>query len=336
MSITKRNHYNPCFWTALWNLNYYESFLKGKAGNLKPREQTVYALNVKSDNIFQTKVDDIHFDKNFGVAEITLDSMKRFVKRYHLENYDGFHKTIKDDEYPILLDFESILTGIEKLPSYSALLNVVRGQNIVSMDEKAFLSLFVYTQFLRGHAIMNSSIEWSSQNNIEKFEHFILLKWGLSDVNHLFQTARPMALSEWTLHKADKNLFPLTDSPVLFGANSILIALSPRLLLEIFRKPALNSDGWTIQNGIDSNKLNEFRIRTIGNTFREIIFSDKELLEDWQKSKEFRYRVETIKSMKSYNTMVGKDLGKELWKLNAFGFQENILKRRKRSRRNKL
>ena len=180
---------------------------------------------------------------------------------------------------------------------------------------------------------MNSSIEWSSQNNIEKFEHFILLKWGLSDVNHLFQIAGPMALSEWTLHKTDKNLFPLTDSPILFGSNSIFIALSPRLLLEIFREPALNSDGWTVQNGIDSNKLNEFRILTIGNTFREIIFSEKELLEDWQKTKEFRHRVETIKRMKSYNVIVGKDSGKEFWKLNAFGFQENISKRKKRFRR---
>ena len=333
MEITKRNHYNPCFWTALWNPTYYNSFIKGKARNINSRMQFVYALSVKSDSIFRSKVDNIHFDKNLGVAEITLDNMKKFVNRHRPEEYDDFKKNAKETDYPLYLDFESILTGIEKLPSYSALLNVIRGQNIVSIDEKAFLASFIYYQYLRSHAIMNSSLEWGLKNKIEKFEYFVLLKWHLANTNSLFQQVAPITFSEWTLYKLDKDTFPLTDSPVLIGSNGIMVSLSPRLLLETSRIPALNSDGLTIKNGIDDDKLNEFRIRTIGNTFREIIFSDKELLKNWQETKEFQYRVETIKRMKSYNDLMGKDSGKEFWKQNTFDSHKKTSKSRKRTRK---
>ena len=29
MQLTKRNHYTPCFWAALWSETYYRSFLAG-------------------------------------------------------------------------------------------------------------------------------------------------------------------------------------------------------------------------------------------------------------------------------------------------------------------
>ena len=77
-----------------------------------------------------------------GIAEITLENMKKFVKRHKPEEYKGFLKTAKDSDYPIYLDFESILTGIEKLDSYNALLNVIKNQNITSIIEKTFLATF--------------------------------------------------------------------------------------------------------------------------------------------------------------------------------------------------
>ncbi len=37
MKLTKRNHYNPCFWTALWNESYYQQVVSGIEGKKSPR-----------------------------------------------------------------------------------------------------------------------------------------------------------------------------------------------------------------------------------------------------------------------------------------------------------
>jgi hypothetical protein len=71
---------------------------------------------------------------------------------------------------------------------------------------------------------------------------------------------------------------------------------------------------------VKPGKLAEFRRRTIGNTFREIIFSDRSVLEYWQSTPEFRRRWETIRDVKSYNRLV-EESEREIWQLNAFGNQ---------------
>ena len=63
----------------------------------------------------------------------------------------------------------------------------------------------------------------------------------------------------------------------------------------------------------------EFRRRTIGNTFREIIFGDSQLLEYWQSTREFRDRVALMKDVKSYNRLVQAEGARELWQLNTYG-----------------
>lgn len=73
MEITKRTHYNPCFWTAYWNPDYYQSAIQGLKVGQKPRDQMVYSLNIKANKILRTKVKSVHYEKNLGVAEITYE-----------------------------------------------------------------------------------------------------------------------------------------------------------------------------------------------------------------------------------------------------------------------
>ncbi len=80
MKFTKRNHYNPCFWTALWNEDYYSRATKNHAHLLPCRDHAVCALNVKSGQIHKSKVDNIHYDKNLGVAEISRTAAEEFAK----------------------------------------------------------------------------------------------------------------------------------------------------------------------------------------------------------------------------------------------------------------
>lgn len=321
LEITKRNHYNPCFWTALWNPIYFDSFLKGTHSKLSARDQMVHALSVKSGNIFYSKVDNIHFDKNLGMAEITYESSLNFCRSYHPEKLEEFRKINKPKDYPVFIDLEDLLTHLERSHTYNTLLETIRNQTVVTPFEKSMLACWIYIQLLRGHAAMSSSLEWNVQIRIEKFEYFVLLKWALSDRNFLFKQIGSIALSHWVFYRTQTDTFPLSDSPVLVNDDSVIVTLSPRLLLEMLNRPGLGEISWDVKDGIDNQKLDEFQKRTIGNTFREIIFSDKQTLEAWKQTEAFENRVETVNNMKSYNTLVLKEKQRELWHLNAFGNQ---------------
>jgi len=173
MTLTKKNHYNPCFWTAIWNASYYDRFVRGEERNLKARDQVVAALNVKANKIFTRSVNDIHYDKNLGIAEITKDSAESFAERYHPDKYLEFLHNNSEDDYPVYIDFEDTLTELEKMPPYEVLLSTAKNRGIASLEEKAFLGYFILLQLHRSHAIMNSMLEWYANLGRTKFEHFI-------------------------------------------------------------------------------------------------------------------------------------------------------------------
>ena len=140
----------------------------------------------------------------------------------------------------------------------------------------------------------------------------------LSDPNALFDLVEPMAAGRWTLFPTDADAFPLCDSAVLVQPDSVMIALSPRLLLEIQPRIAATGDQIPIVRSIERSKLEKFRRRTIGNTFREII-GDAGILEYWRSTPEFRNRVVLIKDAESYNRLLRAEGARELWHVNAYG-----------------
>ncbi len=81
MTQARRNHYNPCFWTALWNREYFRAFVNGEATNA--RAQPVSALNIRGNKILEATVATLFYDTDVAVAPITPESMVRFAERYH-------------------------------------------------------------------------------------------------------------------------------------------------------------------------------------------------------------------------------------------------------------
>jgi hypothetical protein len=319
MQLTKRNHYNPCFWTAHWNTAYLESALAGRRDCERAREQPVFALNVKSNAIYETAVENVHYDKNLGVAKITPKAARDFCKRNFPDEYQQFCEDIKDHEEHLYLDFESILTSLEATPAYTTLLHVIAEQRIRSPVEKAFLAGFVHLHQLRSHAIMNSMLEWSQTLGMERFEYFWRLKHDLGNKNRIYSRVMLFAPFRWKYYRIDRDTFPLNDSPILVHPENIMVALSPRLLLEIDRTQRQAETSWESANFVRDEKLNEFRSRTIANTFREIIFGNRTVLEEWQRSEEFQARHRLMANVDSYNTIVEREGTAELWKINAYG-----------------
>ena len=98
MGITKKNHYNPCFWTAFWNPEYLDASRSGETLDTKPREQVIYSLNLKSNKILRLKTENIFFDKGAGLATITRDNALDYCKRAFPNEYKGLKKYY--DEHP--------------------------------------------------------------------------------------------------------------------------------------------------------------------------------------------------------------------------------------------
>ena len=101
MKLPRRNHYNPCFWTALWNSHYFR--LAAVGGNPLPpaREQIVHVLSPKSGTSFRAKVKSVHYDKNLGIAEISREACEDFVQRYYPDRHGSFVHENGQVTYPV-------------------------------------------------------------------------------------------------------------------------------------------------------------------------------------------------------------------------------------------
>jgi hypothetical protein len=318
MDITKCNHYNPCFWTALWNPTYYANSVAGVISDEPSRKQVVHVLNSKSRKIYPTTVERVHFEKNLGIAEISKFAADDFVKRHYPDQYGKFASETEAASYPVYLDFENVLSAMEDTPAYKTLLKVAATQTVDNLMEKCYIASFVVLQNLRSHSIMKAMIDWQEEVGREKFEHLVMLKHMLSDPHFLFRLVHPLVSSQWKIYRSSEFVLPLCDSPVLVAPGSVMVALSPHLLLEIRTgTPAREGEMPTFRN-IDSYMLEEYRLRTIGNTFREIIGETKQL-EAWRASTEFRARSELMKDVRHYNTLIREAGDQELWHLNAYG-----------------
>jgi hypothetical protein len=135
---------------------------------LKPRDQVVSVLSVKSDKIFPDKVENIHYDKFAGRAEVTREDADAFARRYHPDSYEDFLLNNRLAPYPLIIDFESVFTGIEHSPAYDTLLKVIRNQEIATAEDKANLAAFLVIQLLRSHAVMNAGLEWHKEMGTTK------------------------------------------------------------------------------------------------------------------------------------------------------------------------
>lgn len=318
-SFTKRNHYNPCFWVAYWNEEYFRAATASTETKLKPRDQTIFTLNIRANKVVRTTVDNVHFDKGLGIAEIAPDSMKDFCKRRFPSEYDEFCKNLGENPEILYHDFEDILTGVEKVGGYSSLIEAVKRGGLSSVEHKGFLTCLLVIHVLRSHEVMQSMIEFSGIKRMPKWEYFWLLKNAWSNKLVLARAVTPLAFSQWVLYQVEQPRFPLCDSPVIVGRNNIMVILSPRLLLEINLNVPWPEDHWIERSGISNSKFREFRRRAISNTFKEIVFSSSEELETWRRLPEFKTRVALLNDSAGNRTAIKEATLRAMWVIDGFG-----------------
>jgi hypothetical protein len=316
LSITKKNHINPCFWTAIWNRNYYEKFKVGNHINEPSREQLLYFLETVSNKTLINKADNIHCEKNLGLAEMQPEKVKEFCKRYFPDEYESFAKDMEDHPETLFMDFENHFTGMEGLPMYSVLLKTIQSRQVTTVEDKTWLTLFLLNHRLRSHVFINSMTEFYKKQGIEKFELFWLLKWSMADPKFQLNETVVILHSKWTIYTTERKVFPLSDNPIIVTRDRIVATLAPDMVLFVDRKRS-KPDLVTFKRGISWLKYRAYKKMTIAGAIKGLIFYDKEELEKWKKSKWWVQRRDFLSKNKEYNKLVVRDGLKELWEIDS-------------------
>ncbi len=317
-AFTKRNHYNPCFWTALWNRGYFEDWTAGRRAGEVARDQSIFTLNIRADKILPTKVANVHYEKDLGVAEITPESMKRFCRRWHPQEYERLSAYVDSDPKTLYVDFEDILAGIEKLGVYSPLMRSAKIGGVESTDQKAFLACALVIHAMRSHEFMTGMLDGTPAAGIEKWEYFWLLKNAWANPLILARAVIPLGMGRWTLYRTVDHRFPLCDSPIMIDRDTLMAVLSPRLLLEIDLTIPCPVDHWIVRNDISSTKYKEFRRRAIANSFKDILFHEPTVLAEWQSLREYRERVARLSDPSIAVRCVHEAASRVIWAMGGF------------------
>lgn len=295
MHITKKNHFIPCFWTAYWNNEYFKLKRENPSCQISARDKKIFVLNLKNNNIFSKKTEEVFFEKNTGIAIITSEKALEYAKRKSPENYEKVKEEYSSD---MKLDFENHFSIMEQCYK-ERLENLILNDSIINDEEKTGLSLLLVYQILRHPNTLNPIEKLFKINGMEKFEMFFSLKERLSDVEGLAKLSIPFLFPKWKIYKLKTSIFPLCDNPVLIKNQHLMFAFAPNIMLEIDLKENSNViQKCKIKNRISFFKKREFIKRTILNSTKEIVFGDKKLLEKIKKSNTYKkHRANLISRM---------------------------------------
>ena len=108
---TKRNHYNPCFWTAHWNPQYFRA-VQNCLSKASARIQKVHVLNFKSNKSYVQPVENVHFDESVGTAEVTREMADEFYQRHHPQKHDFFTDAPNPGIFRLPLTLIAYLKGL--------------------------------------------------------------------------------------------------------------------------------------------------------------------------------------------------------------------------------
>lgn len=298
MRPTKRNHINPCFWTALWNETYFNNFVNGKNAK-KARDQKVYTLDFRSPRILFKKVDDVHFVENLGL--ILADGYD-LVRSIYIFNTDKVHFSKSKEVVHIseidlnahyLLDVEKDFTLLEEFAGYKQVLKTAIKGIIDNEEDRIYLACFLIFHQLRSEKFITSLINEYKQMNNPKLEGFLKFRNIISNHKDIYNAVLPLIHSRWTIIKTKDFMFPLSDNPIMKLNQTIWVVISPKHLLEIDTSKKYPGRV-KYKEEINTFKYNTLRKTIINNTYREIIFTDIKKPKNWKKSAAYIQRKKSL------------------------------------------
>ena len=275
--MTNDSHFNPCFWTALWNDMYLETVIRGPGMSRIPRDELVACLNLCTRRVRTTKVSTVHKHKGIGFVEFTYASAKKYREALVRigKTPPAVRKWRADDA--VFLDAEAFFSGLETMPTYKAVLDVVRNGKIGCPTEKINLASFFVIHNERLAAAWLARPNRLLNQKDHNLEHLLLLKQRLADHEYLFSRVVPLVTGAWYVHAYSKSVLLLGDSGFPASDTDFMAAISPRHLVVIDVQRSMHAHLFpTFQNG-DLDLAEKYNQRVASLSRYEIIGPQSEL-----------------------------------------------------------
>lgn len=298
MPPTKKNHINPCFWTALWNETYFNDFINGRKTQ-RARDQKVFTLDYRTPKILLKKTEDVHYSENLGLIlaegkELTAsDKIFGTDEIYFPESKKTTSLSKIDADGIYLLDAEIDFSSLEEIAGYQHLLNTVKNNKIENEEDRIYLACFIIYHQLRSEKFFHSLFKKYENEDNPKLESFIQFRNTISNVNQIYNAVFPLVNSYWTLYSTKDFKFPLNDVPILYEKELIWVVLSPKHLLEI-DKSKIYPGRVKCRSEISIRLFSNLRKTIIKNTVQEIIFHSYKAAHNWRKSKTYYFRKKSL------------------------------------------
>jgi|LakMenEpi03Aug12_release.lakeMendotaPanAssembly.Ray.scaffolds.fasta_scaffold458017_2 hypothetical protein len=285
---TRKSHLNPCHWTALWNHEFFLSFIRGENPS-DPRRRQVFCINARSQNVYKKAVENIHIIEDFANAEVSKEELSR-VKSFKslIEGYDT-----NPDEQSLsesyIVNIENQITGLEQLGGYKEIEEIVKTDRITDYQQQLAAS-FVIVHDIRGRRFFSILHQKFKNFPNPRLEAFIYIQYLLNEEKTLISEISDLLNYQWVLYSLPQYTFPLNDMPIIYHKEDyIWVPISPRHLIEIDKTtPKLRKIKY--KNSLEEVKRKTILAETIFNTHTELIFPESKLLAKILKSHRWQQR----------------------------------------------
>ncbi|MBB6240501.1 hypothetical protein HDC90_005178 [Pedobacter sp. AK013] len=276
---TNNNHYVPCFWSALWNTEYYDLKIAG-ANAPSARTQMLHVLNIKSDTIYSCKAEKIFYKERLGHIPITREEYLELTK------FDGSppkeQNLFDDDNSIVIMDIENHFSMFEESIGYESIFRLMKDhRSIDNYGSKVEISAFLFYHPYRASRYLLDLFEKYSASENNRLDAFYEWKYFMNKDSHALAITQILE-GKWTVYALERFSFPICDNPVLNDGKKIYAIISPKHLItvDLLEK----SDITHFKNTIGYIEYKRLLRKIITNTDSVIAHTNKDTLERLQKS----------------------------------------------------
>lgn len=300
--ITKRNHYNPCLWTSLWNKDYYYSIKNVINSKKRARDYKIPTLTIFSKKVSHIKTESLYYEMYRGIIYATTAELKMLIENNHgnLRSVSLYNRIIVLYFYWLFprrtygLDTESLFNGIEDVTIKDAIYELIKHDRISNDKHKAYISSFILTHQLRSPMLYSRLMKKHKATSNPHLNAFIDFSMALRNEIGMYQSIQTISKCHWKLYITESNTLPLSDLPIYEDNKEIIAVLSPRHLLVIDKQ--IRTEGIIQFDSIDDILLQRINSLMINQTWSAFSINDITLLKQVLASDLWKQRQLFLKS----------------------------------------
>ncbi|RYZ89275.1 MAG: hypothetical protein EOP04_07245, partial [Proteobacteria bacterium] len=227
---TNKNHYVPCFWSALWNTEYYNL----KAADLDvpiARKQTLYVLNINSNTIYSCKAEKIYYKERLGQIPITREE---YLELTYFDSLPPLEQNPFDDDSGIvIMDFENHFSMFEEAIGYEYINQLVKDPHTIdNYQSKVEISAFLFYHPYRASRYLLELFDKYSESENSRLDAFYEWKYFMNKDSHALAITQILE-GKWTVYSLERFSFPICDNPILNDGKKIYAIISPKHLITV-------------------------------------------------------------------------------------------------------